>query len=72
MKTEAASRTIIGAAMKARLLASENRKWLTLAAVTFGLFMIMPDNTIVNVAHPSIQRDLPSGRRASRTLCSSC
>ena len=44
--------------MKVRLLAPENRKWLTLAAVTFGLFMIMLDNTIVNVALPSIQRDL--------------
>jgi EmrB/QacA subfamily drug resistance transporter len=46
--------------MRARLLAPENRKWLTLAAVTFGLFMIMLDNTIVNVALPSIQRDLGS------------
>jgi hypothetical protein len=42
--------------MRARLLAPENRKWLTLAAVTFGLFMIMLDNTIVNVALPSIPR----------------
>ena len=41
-----------------RLLADENRKWLTLASVAFGLFMIMLDNTIVNVALPSIQRDL--------------
>jgi EmrB/QacA subfamily drug resistance transporter len=55
--TEDGSRTII-AKMRARLLAPENRKWLTLAAVTFGLFMIMLDNTIVNVALPSIQRDL--------------
>src|SRR6185437_15202686 len=44
--------------MKARILAEENRKWWTLAAVAFGLFMIMLDNTIVNVALPSIQRDL--------------
>src|SRR5436190_477884 len=44
--------------MKARILAPENRKWWTLAAVSFGLFMIMLDNTIVNVALPSIQRDL--------------
>jgi EmrB/QacA subfamily drug resistance transporter len=34
------------------------RRWLTLAAVSFGLFMIMLDNTVVNVALPSIQRDL--------------
>jgi MFS family permease len=44
--------------MKARILAPENRKWWTLAAVAFGLFMIMLDNTVVNVALPSIQRDL--------------
>src|SRR5579864_861270 len=44
--------------MKARLFADENRKWWTLAAVSFGLFMIMLDNTIVNVALPSIQRSL--------------
>ena len=35
-----------------------NRKWWTLAAVGFGLFMIMLDNTVVNVALPTIQRDL--------------
>ena len=40
------------------LLAEENRKWWTLAAVAFGLFMIMLDNTVVNVALPSIGRDL--------------
>ncbi|MGH3078016.1 MAG: MFS transporter [Gaiellaceae bacterium] len=44
--------------MRARIFAEENRKWVTLAAVSFGLFMIMLDNTVVNVALPSIQRDL--------------
>jgi EmrB/QacA subfamily drug resistance transporter len=44
--------------MKARLFAPENRKWWTLAAVAVGLFMIMLDNTVVNVALPSIQEDL--------------
>jgi EmrB/QacA subfamily drug resistance transporter len=44
--------------MKARLFAPENRKWWTLAAVTFGLFMIMLDNTVVNVALPAMQDDL--------------
>ena len=44
--------------MKARLFAAENRKWWTLAAVAVGLFMIMLDNTVVNVALPSIQQDL--------------
>jgi EmrB/QacA subfamily drug resistance transporter len=35
-----------------------NHKWWTLAAMCFGLFMIMLDNTVVNVALPSIQSDL--------------
>src|ERR671936_953333 len=47
--------------MRAKIFAPENRKWLTLVAVAFGLFMIMLDNTIVNVALPSIQRDLGIG-----------
>jgi EmrB/QacA subfamily drug resistance transporter len=47
--------------VRARILAEENRKWWTLGAVAFGLFMIMLDNTIVNVALPSIQRDLEIG-----------
>ena len=47
--------------MRARIFAEENRKWWTLGAVAFGLFMIMLDNTIVNVALPSIQRDLGIG-----------
>jgi MFS family permease len=40
------------------LISEESRKWWTLAAVAFGLFMIMLDNTVVNVALPSIARDL--------------
>jgi EmrB/QacA subfamily drug resistance transporter len=44
--------------MRARIFAEENRKWWTLAAVAFGLFMIMLDNTVVNVALPAIERDL--------------
>src|SRR5215831_16508905 len=44
--------------MKARIFADENRKWWTLAAVSFGLFMIMLDNTIVNVALPTLQKSL--------------
>ena len=39
-------------------LGGERRRWLTLAAVSLGLFMIMLDNTVVNVALPSIQRSL--------------
>jgi EmrB/QacA subfamily drug resistance transporter len=44
--------------MRQRLLLSANRRWWTLAAVSLGLFMIMLDNTVVNVALPSIERDL--------------
>src|SRR3954451_12360714 len=44
--------------MRAGLFTPENRRWWTLAAVAVGLFMIMLDNTVVNVALPSIQRDL--------------
>jgi EmrB/QacA subfamily drug resistance transporter len=43
------------------LVTPENRKWWTLAAVGCGLFMIMLDNTVVNVALPTIQRDLGAG-----------
>ena len=44
--------------MRARIFADEYRKWWTLAAVAFGLFMIMLDNTVVNVALPAIEKDL--------------
>src|SRR5271154_6046711 len=44
--------------MRARIFAEENKKWWTLVAVSFGLFMIMLDNTVVNVALPSMQRSL--------------
>ena len=47
--------------MRARILDPETRKWWTLAAVAFGLFMIMLDNTVVNVALPAIQEDLGVG-----------
>jgi EmrB/QacA subfamily drug resistance transporter len=43
------------------LFSEEARKWWTLAAVAFGLFMIMLDNTVVNVALPSMARDLGVG-----------
>ncbi|MDX6480148.1 MAG: hypothetical protein QOG85_658 [Gaiellaceae bacterium] len=52
--------------MKARVLAAlvaeENRKWWTLMAVSFGLFMIMLDNTVVNVALPTMRIDLHVGQ----------
>ena len=47
--------------MKLHLISEEARKWWTLAAVAFGLFMIMLDNTVVNVALPSIAADLQVG-----------
>jgi EmrB/QacA subfamily drug resistance transporter len=40
------------------LVTEDNRKWWTLGAMCFALFMVMLDNTVVNVALPSIQRDL--------------
>ena len=41
-----------------------NRKWWTLAAMCFALFMVMLDNTVVNVALPSIQDDLDASLSA--------
>ena len=40
------------------LINDGNRRWWTLGSMCFALFMIMLDNTVVNVALPSIQRDL--------------
>jgi EmrB/QacA subfamily drug resistance transporter len=40
------------------LITDDNRRWWTLGAMCFALFMVMLDNTVVNVALPSIQRDL--------------
>jgi EmrB/QacA subfamily drug resistance transporter len=41
-------------------ITDDNRRWWTLGAMCFALFMIMLDNTVVNVALPSIQKDLHS------------
>ena len=48
--------------MRQRLVTPENKQWWTLGAVSVGLFMIMLDNTVVNVALPSI---------AARSACRS-
>jgi EmrB/QacA subfamily drug resistance transporter len=48
----------IAAQAKRLALRDDNRRWWTLAAMCFALFMVMLDNTVVNVALPSIQRDL--------------
>jgi EmrB/QacA subfamily drug resistance transporter len=47
--------------VKLHLIPEDARKWWTLGAVAFGLFMIMLDNTVVNVALPSIAADLQVG-----------
>jgi EmrB/QacA subfamily drug resistance transporter len=47
-----------------RLITEENSRWWTLGAMCFALFMIMLDNTVVNVALPSIQRDLQASLQA--------
>ena len=39
-------------------LTDANRRWWTLAAMCFALAMVMLDNTVTNVALPSIQRSL--------------
>ena len=47
-----------------RLVNDQNSGWWTLGAMCFALFMIMLDNTVVNVALPSIQRDLHASLQA--------
>src|SRR5438067_2785297 len=47
--------------MRARIFADEYRKWWTLGALSFALFMIMLDNTIVHVGLPAIKSDLGIG-----------
>jgi MFS family permease len=47
--------------MRRSLVTPQSRKWWTLGTVALGLFMLMLDNTVVNVALPTIQRDLGAG-----------
>ena len=44
--------------IRALQMNEDNRRWWALGAMCFALFMIMLDNTAVNVALPSIQRSL--------------
>jgi EmrB/QacA subfamily drug resistance transporter len=41
-----------------RFVTPDNKKWWTLGAVSVGLFVIMLDNTVVNVALPAMQSEL--------------
>ena len=45
-------------------LSDSNRRWWTLGAMCFALFMVMLDNTVTNVALPSIQRDFDASLSA--------
>jgi EmrB/QacA subfamily drug resistance transporter len=45
-------------------LSESNRRWWTLGAMCFALFMVMLDNTVTNVALPSIQRDFDASLSA--------
>jgi EmrB/QacA subfamily drug resistance transporter len=45
-------------AHRGRLITEQNSRWWTLGAMCFALFMLMLDNTVVNIALPSIQHDL--------------
>jgi EmrB/QacA subfamily drug resistance transporter len=45
-------------------LSDENRRWWTLAAMCFALAMVMLDNTVTNVALPSIQRSFDASLSA--------
>jgi EmrB/QacA subfamily drug resistance transporter len=44
--------------VRAKIFDEANRRWWTLGALCFALFMIMLDNTVVNVALPAIRADL--------------
>src|SRR5438270_7204229 len=48
----------VNARMRSLQMNEDNRRWWALGAMCFALFMIMLDNTVVNVALPSIQRSL--------------
>jgi MFS family permease len=45
-------------------LTDANRRWWTLGAMCFALAMVMLDNTVTNVALPSIQRSFDASLSA--------
>ncbi len=59
-------------------ITEENRKWWTLGAMCFALFMVMLDNTVVNIALPAIAERSTRRSRTSRgrstptRWCSAC
>jgi hypothetical protein len=57
--------------MLAGLINDQNHKWWTLGAVSIGLFMIILDNTIVNVALPTMETARPEAP-VSRLRLPSC
>ena len=58
MSTARATSTPSPGGLRRLRITEDNRRWWTLGAMCFALFMIMLDNTVVNVALPSIQRSL--------------
>src|SRR5262249_45506967 len=62
---------VTGDRFSGRLVTPENKRWWTLAAVSSGLFMIMLDATVANVALPAIRDSLHmklAGRAGQRRL----
>jgi EmrB/QacA subfamily drug resistance transporter len=55
------ARTVESTAEQADVARADRRKWWVLVAMVFGLFMPMLDNLVVNVALPTIQRELGAG-----------
>ena len=52
-------------------MTNENAKWFTLAAACFALFMAILDNLVVNVALPTISRDLNASTTQLQWIVSS-
>jgi EmrB/QacA subfamily drug resistance transporter len=53
---EAGMATVVATAPRTPAQEENRAKWLTLGAMCFALFMMMLDNTVVNIALPTIQQ----------------